>query len=161
MGLIDTVKAKAGELAADAERAGRVAAAQTRLVSLQGDLRRAERELGQTAYALTGLGELRHPDLEATVAAVAQARAAVDETEREIGVLRSRSAATPATAATRGPLEETVAETPVLDAAVAGGEAGAVAGSAPEADDIAASSGEAAGDAPAAAPADETADAAP
>ncbi len=46
MGLFDTVKAKAGELAADAERAGKVAAAQARLVTLQSDVRKAERELG-------------------------------------------------------------------------------------------------------------------
>ena len=66
MGLFDTVKAKAGELAADAERAGRVAAAQAHAVALQNDVRRAERELGRAAYDLMEQDELLHPELDAS-----------------------------------------------------------------------------------------------
>ena len=63
MGFFDTVKDKAGALAADTQRAGKVTAAQARLVVLQNDLRRAERELGHAAFALAERGELDHPDL--------------------------------------------------------------------------------------------------
>jgi hypothetical protein len=92
MGLFDTVKAKAGELAADAERAGKVAAAQARLVTLQGDVRRAERELGQAAFALMEQGEPLHPDLEDAAVTLAEARRALAEKEREIAELRDGSA---------------------------------------------------------------------
>ncbi len=92
MGLYDTVKAKAGELAADAERAGRVAAAQARVVTLQSDVRKAERELGQTAYSLVELGELRHPDLDAAAAALRAAREALVDKEDEIATLRGEAA---------------------------------------------------------------------
>ena len=88
MGLFDTVKLKAGELAADAERAGRVAAAQTHLVTLQSDVRKAERGLGQTAFALLELGELRHPDLDAAAAALREAHEALRLKELEIAGLR-------------------------------------------------------------------------
>lgn len=92
MGLFDTVKAKAGELAADAERAGKVAAAQARLVTLQGDVRRAERELGQATFALLEQGEPLHPDLEATSVTLAEALRALTDKEREIAELRGESA---------------------------------------------------------------------
>ncbi len=91
MGLFDTVRAKAGELAADAERAGKVAAAQARGVTLQSELRKAERELGQTTFSLIELGEVRHPDLDAASAALRAAREALDENEREIAALRGET----------------------------------------------------------------------
>ena len=72
MGFFDTVKGKAGALAADAERAGKVTAAQARLVVLQNDLRKAERELGHAAYQVAERGDLVHPDL--TYASRAAAR---------------------------------------------------------------------------------------
>jgi len=56
MGFFDTVKAKAGALASDAGRAGKVTAAQARLVVLQNDLRKAERELGHQTFALIERG---------------------------------------------------------------------------------------------------------
>ena len=65
MGFFDTLKAKAGALASDAERAGKVTAAQARLVVLQNDLRKAEREFGHGAFALIERGELDHPELTA------------------------------------------------------------------------------------------------
>ena len=127
MGLFDTVKAKAGELAADAERAGKVTAAQARLVTLQGDLRKAERELGQTAFALVELGEPLHPDLEAAVAAVREAHDALREREREIAELRGGAESS----APGGPPEEPPASPAATPAAVT--EPGPAAGPADEA----------------------------
>ena len=47
MGSYDNVKSMAGDLASDAERAGRVTAAQAKIIVLsRQDLKKAERELG-------------------------------------------------------------------------------------------------------------------
>ena len=88
MGLFDAVKAKAGELAADAERAGKVATAQARVVTLQNDVRKAERELGQAAYALIEEGEAVHPDLLVAAEALDEAHQALRAKEKEIAELR-------------------------------------------------------------------------
>jgi len=76
MGLFDTVKLKANALAADAERAGKVTAAQARTVVLQNDIRKAERELGHSAFSLIESDEIAHPDLEAAAARLREARQA-------------------------------------------------------------------------------------
>jgi hypothetical protein len=88
MGLFDSVMAKANALAADAERAGKVAAAQARIVALQNDVRKAERELGKAAYALIEQGEPLHPDLEAAAVTLLEAHEALREKESEIAALR-------------------------------------------------------------------------
>jgi hypothetical protein len=88
MGLFDTVKLKANALAADAERAGKVTAAQARTVVLQNDIRKAERELGHGAFSLIESGELAHPDLEAAAARLREARQALHDKEAEIARLR-------------------------------------------------------------------------
>ena len=88
MGFFDTVRDKAGALAADAERAGKVTAAQGRLVVLQNDLRRAERELGQEAFALVERGALDHPELAAAIERLRATTAAVCAKESEIASLR-------------------------------------------------------------------------
>jgi len=88
MGLFDTVKLKANALAADAERAGKVTAAQARTVVLQNDIRKAERELGHSAFSLIESGEIAHPDLEATVARLREARQVLKNKEAEIAGLR-------------------------------------------------------------------------
>jgi hypothetical protein len=91
MGLFDTVMAKANALAADAERAGKVAAAQARIVALQNDVRKAERELGKAAYALIEQGEPLHPDLEAAAVTLLEAHEALREKEGEIAGLRGEA----------------------------------------------------------------------
>jgi len=88
MGLFDTVKLKANALAADAERAGKVTAAQARTVVLQNDIRKAERELGHTAFSLIEGGEIAHPDLEAATARLREAWQALKNKEAEIAGLR-------------------------------------------------------------------------
>ena len=92
MGFFDTVKGKAGALAADAERAGKVTAAQARLVVLQNDLKKAERELGHAAYALAERGELAHPDLTHAVERLRGTSAEVRAKEAEIAALRGETA---------------------------------------------------------------------
>jgi len=88
MGLFDTVKLKANSLAADAERAGKVTAAQARTVVLQNDIRKAERELGHSAFSLIESGEIAHPDLEAAAARLREARQVLTNKEAEIAGLR-------------------------------------------------------------------------
>ena len=88
MGLFDTVKLKANALAADAERAGKVTAAQARTVVLQNDIRKAERELGHTAFSLIESDEIAHPDLETAAARLRDARQALKSKEAEIAGLR-------------------------------------------------------------------------
>ena len=88
MGLFDTVKLKANALAADAERAGKVTAAQARTVVLQNEIRKAERELGHSAFSLIESGEIAHPELEAAAARLREARQALKDKEAEIAGLR-------------------------------------------------------------------------
>ena len=88
MGLFDTVKLKANALAADAERAGKVTAAQARTVVLQNDIRKAERELGHSAFSLIESGVITHSDLEAAAARLREARQALTDKEEEIAGLR-------------------------------------------------------------------------
>ena len=90
MGLFDTVKLKANALAADAGRAGKVSAAQARTVVLQNDIRKAERELGHSAFSLIESGAIAHPDLEAATARLRDARQALADKEAEIEALRGR-----------------------------------------------------------------------
>ena len=126
MGLFDTVKLKANALAADAERAGRVTAAQARTVVLQNDIRKAERELGHSAFSLLESGAIAHPDLEAAAARLRDARQALSDKEAEIAQLRrgadagGADAPAPAQTATDGgadaPLSEPEAEAPTAAA---------------------------------------------
>jgi hypothetical protein len=93
MGLFDTVKLKANALAADAERAGKVTAAQARTVVLQNDIRKAERELGHSAFSLIESGAIAHPDLEAAALRLREAWQVLKTKEAEIAGLRHGAAA--------------------------------------------------------------------
>jgi hypothetical protein len=114
MGLFDTVKLKANALAADAERAGKVTAAQARTVVLQNDIRKAERELGHSAFSLMESGEIAHPDLEAAATRLSQAKQALRDKEAEIEALRHGEEA--GGEAAPSPADETIA--PAAEAAV-------------------------------------------
>jgi len=92
MGLFDTVKTKASALAADAERAGKITAAQTRTMVLQSEIRKAERELGHTTFSLITRGEIAHPELEHAAAVLRDARQALNDKELEIATLRGEAA---------------------------------------------------------------------
>jgi len=88
MGFFDSVKAKYDALAADAGKAGKVTAAQARVVVLQNDVRRAERDLGKAAFALIESGELSHARLATVTGRVREAQEALREKEAEIAALR-------------------------------------------------------------------------
>lgn len=95
MRFFDTAKAKAGDVAVDAERTGRLAAARIRLIALQNDLKKVERELGQATYEMI---EHHAPDQTALTAAIARvqaAHAAIAAKEAQIAELRA-AAETPA-----------------------------------------------------------------
>lgn len=89
MGIFDTIKDKAGDLAGDAGRAGKVGAAQVKLKSLQGDVNEALEKLGHEAFELIEKGELTHPGLEGVIANVRDAKKIVADKEAEIEKLRA------------------------------------------------------------------------
>lgn len=127
MGLFDTVKEKANALAADAERAGKVTAAQARTVVLQNDIRKAERELGHATFLLVESGELAHPDLEPMTTRLRDARRALQDKEAEITALRGQTDAETVerAAAQAEPAEAAAAQQPATapsEAAAAAGE---------------------------------------
>lgn len=110
MGLYDTAKSKAGDLASDAGRAGKVTAAQANIVLLlQQDLKKAERELGRATFPLIESGELDHPDLIVAAERVRAAQAAIDDKRAEIAELRAPSDEAEDAA------DETVIEATVVD----------------------------------------------
>lgn len=123
MGFFDTFKEKAGAFATDAERAGKVTAAQARLLVLQNDVRKAERDLGHAAAALIEAGELLHPDLGLSAARVRETREALRVKDAEIAALRAAGATSAATAPATAPaptvLEEAAVKTPAADPAAA------------------------------------------
>jgi hypothetical protein len=89
MGIFDTIKDKAGDLAGDAERAGKVGAAQMKLKSLQGDVDKELQTLGREAFELIEKGELSHAALDAAVARVRDAKSVVADKEAEIEKLKA------------------------------------------------------------------------
>lgn len=89
MGIFDTIKDKAEDLAGDAERAGMVGAAQVKLKSLQGDVKDALGDFGREAFALVETGELTNPSLEAAIAKVRDAKKLVADKEAEIQKLKA------------------------------------------------------------------------
>jgi len=93
MGFLDSVKKTATNVASDAGKAGKVAQAQLKLKSLQGDVANAQKELGAIAYDLVARGAVSHVEMEAPVAKVREAQALVAEKEAEIAELRAQSGA--------------------------------------------------------------------
>jgi len=89
MGIFDTMKDKAGDLADDAGRAGKIAAAQVKLKSLQGDVDKAIGYLGHEVVDLIERGELVYPGLDPAMARVREARQLVADKEAEIAALRA------------------------------------------------------------------------
>ena len=89
MGIFDTIKDKAGDLAEDAGRAGKVGAAQVKLRSLEGGVKDAMEALGREAFELAEKGELVHPGLEAGLASIREAQKLVDEKKAEIEAIKA------------------------------------------------------------------------
>lgn len=102
MGLMDGLKKTAASVAgevkgaatavgAEASKAGRVAQAQMKLKSLQGDVGEAEKALGQAAYGLAETDQLQTPALAEAVAKVREAKAAVAVKEAEIEAIKAEA----------------------------------------------------------------------
>jgi len=89
MGFFDTVKEKANALASDAGRASKVTAAQARVVVLQNEVRKAERELGHATFDLVESGKLGHAGIAASAARLRDAHRALSEKEAEIAAIRA------------------------------------------------------------------------
>jgi hypothetical protein len=83
------VKEAASTVGTEAGKAGRTAQAQMKLKSLQGDVGEAEKELGQAAFAQVDDGTLVAPGLEAQMAKVREAKAAVAAKEAEIAAIKA------------------------------------------------------------------------
>jgi hypothetical protein len=93
-------------VASDAGKASKVAQAQLKLKSLQGDVASAQKELGAVAYDLVSRGAISHVEMEAPVAKVREAQALVAEKEAEIAELRAQTGAgMPADVAGGAPIE--------------------------------------------------------
>ena len=93
MGIFDTIKGKAGDLADDAGRASKVGTAQIKLKSLQGDVDDAMKLLGREAFELVEKGDLQHPGLEPGLARVRAAQQIVDEKKAEIEAIKASGGA--------------------------------------------------------------------
>jgi hypothetical protein len=89
MGFFDTVKEKANALASDAGRASKVTAAQARVVVLQNEIRKAERELGHATFDLVERGDLEHAGITEAAARLREAHRALSDKEAEIAALRA------------------------------------------------------------------------
>lgn len=90
MGFLDDLKKAASSVASDAGKASKVAQAQIKLKSLQGDVADANKELGAVAYDLAARGAISHPELEGPIAKVREAQALVAQKEAEIAELRAQ-----------------------------------------------------------------------
>lgn len=157
MGFFDTVKQKAGVIAGDAERAARVTAAQARLVVLQNDVRKAERDLGKAAYELIERGDLVPAGLEEAVARLRAVTGEIRDKDAEIARLRGTHPAdeAPAEASPEAaPSPEAQPETPTEAAAETPAEAETAAPTTTEV--VAAEGDQAAAETPATKPAAKT-----
>ena len=89
MGIFDTMKDKAGGLAEDAGRAGKITAAQVKLKTLQGEVEKTIGYVGHETVDLIDRGELVYPGLDPAMARVREARQLVADKEAEIAALRA------------------------------------------------------------------------
>ena len=90
MGVFDTIKGKAGELADDAGRAGKVTAAQVKLKSLEGHVDKELQQLGREAFELIEKGELSIEALAGSIERVREAKKAVADKEAEIEAIKTQ-----------------------------------------------------------------------
>ena len=89
MGVIDNIKKAGSTVTKEAGKFSQVQLQQLKLRSLQGDLSRAEQELGAVVYNLLEGGELEHPALELQREKIKEAIAHVAEKEAEIERLKA------------------------------------------------------------------------
>lgn len=86
---IEKASGVASDLASEAGRGSRVAQAQLKLHSLQGDAKDANAELGALVFGLAERGELSHPELAPALDKARAAAALVRAKEEEIAQLKT------------------------------------------------------------------------
>jgi phage host-nuclease inhibitor protein Gam len=89
MGVVNDIKKAGSTVTKEASKFTQVQLQQRKLRSLQGDVARAEQEMGGMVYDLAEHGELTHPALDATQARIKVTRDLVAEKENEIAKLKS------------------------------------------------------------------------
>ncbi len=89
MDVVDDIKKAASTVSREATKFSQVQLQQLKVRSLQGDVARAEQEMGSLVMDLRERGELPHQALDAPQAKIEQARLAVTEKEAEITRLKS------------------------------------------------------------------------
>jgi hypothetical protein len=89
MGFLDKVKENASKVAGDAGRATKVAQAQLKVRSLQGDIEGVKKEIGGVAYDLIEKGELINPAFDELIAKIRDIQVQIGEKEAEIASLRA------------------------------------------------------------------------
>lgn len=89
MDVLDNIKKAGSTVSKEAGKFSRVQLQQLKLRSLQGDVSRAEQELGALAFDLLERGELTHPALELQRARIQEALAAVADKEAEIEKIKA------------------------------------------------------------------------
>jgi hypothetical protein len=93
MGFLDKVKEKASEVASDAGRATKVAQAQMKVKSLQGEIEHAKKDLGDVAFDLIEKGELTNVAFDEPLAKIRATQVQIDEKEAEIAALKAEGSA--------------------------------------------------------------------
>lgn len=89
MGFFDKVKENATKVASDAGRATKVAQAQMKVKSLQGEIENAKKEIGVIAFDLIDKGELSNPAFDTPLAKIRATQAQIEEKETEIAALKA------------------------------------------------------------------------
>ena len=89
MGVVDNIKKAGGSVSKGAGKFTQVQLQQRKLRSLQGDVGRAEQEMGGLVFDLVERGDLVHPALDAPQAKIREASALVVEKEAEIAKLKA------------------------------------------------------------------------
>lgn len=89
MGFLDKMKDSASKVASDAGRATKVAQAQMKVKSLQGDIDGVKKEIGAVAYDLIIAGELTNAAFDEKMARIAEIQTQVTEKEAEIAALKA------------------------------------------------------------------------
>lgn len=89
MGMVDNIKKAGGNVSKGAGKFTQVQIQQRKLRSLQGDVGRAEQEMGGLVFDLVERGDLVHPALDAPQARIREASALVADKEAEIAKLKA------------------------------------------------------------------------
>jgi uncharacterized coiled-coil DUF342 family protein len=89
MGMVDNIKKAGGNVSKGAGKFTQVQIQQRKLRSLQGDVGRAEQEMGGLVFDLVERGDLVHPALDASQARIREASALVADKEAEIAKLKA------------------------------------------------------------------------